>query len=738
MQRLHGRTLQHRHYSTGLALTTHFDHPTAAIIGTSSFALRNRNRVSPTVSSLHTRQFWSERKLQRLEAEASDPAYRLDPRKQADVYRELLKLGNHYALIDRYENQPQLDPVSSRYPAVTRAADVQRIQQDPDCAKAYVTALTQEGDLDRLTSRFIAASGAIGTSSRRSEDALAAQISGMPVGEGREHWMQTNVAQWERALGRRGQMNVRSNGRPASQGGPLGDGSDPIQVVLSEAWSWSKFVRKLGSKLLYGLLLMTGLSVLLDQQGIIKSGMGGAEVEPNSLTQSIKFDDVQGVDEAKHELEEIVAFLKEPKMFMEIGGKLPKGVLLYGPPGTGKTHLARAVAGEAGVPFFQMSGSEFDELYVGVGARRVRELFAAAKKKAPCIVFIDELDAVGSKRSSKDQSYMRQTLNQLLVELDGFSSSEGVIFIAATNTPEALDKALIRPGRFDRMVPVPLPDVKGRASILKVHMKGVTVAPGVDTHVIARGTPGFSGADLSNLINQAAIKASKDGARNVRMQDLEWAKDKIIMGSERKSAVISEQNKRLTAYHEGGHTLVALYTKGATPLHKVTVIPRGNALGVTVQLPEADKSNHTKRELAAMLDVCMGGRVAEEIIFGADEVTTGASSDLEKATAVAREMVLVYGMSEKVGVVGYGEEGWDKLSSGTKSIIEAEVKGLLDAAYARATVLLKSRKEELHKLARALIEHETLDVDEVKTVVKGGKLKSLKAKLLETTEDSQP
>ncbi|KAI8918169.1 peptidase family M41-domain-containing protein [Powellomyces hirtus] len=498
-----------------------------------------------------------------------------------------------------------------------------------------------------------------------------------------------------------------------------GTRGEPIEVVLSEAWSWSKFVRKLGSKVLYGLLLMTGLSVLLDQQGIIKSGMGGTEVEPNSLTESIKFADVQGVDEAKHELEEIVAFLKEPKLFMDIGGKLPKGVLLYGPPGTGKTHLARAVAGEAGVPFFQMSGSEFDELYVGVGARRVRELFAAAKKKAPCIVFIDELDAVGSKRSAKDQSYMRQTLNQLLVELDGFSTSEGVIFIAATNTPEALDKALVRPGRFDRLVPVPLPDVQGRANILEVHMKGVTVAPGVDTSVIARGTPGFSGADLANLINQAAIKASKDGAKKVRMQDMEWAKDKIIMGSERKSAVVTEQNKRLTAYHEGGHTLVALYTNGATPLHKVTVIPRGNALGVTVQLPEADKTNHTKRELYAMLDVCMGGRVAEEMVFGPDEVTTGASSDLEKATAVAREMVLVYGMSDKVGVVGYGEEGWDKMSPVTKGIIEAEVKGLLDAAYARATQLLKTHKEELHRLARALMEHETLNVDEVKTVVKG-------------------
>ncbi|KAI8818046.1 peptidase family M41-domain-containing protein [Fimicolochytrium jonesii] len=509
--------------------------------------------------------------------------------------------------------------------------------------------------------------------------------------------------------------NNQSNG----SGNANGPDGRPIQVVISEAWSWSKFARKFGSKVLYGILLMTGLNVLLDSQGIIKSGMNAAEVEPNSMAQSIKFEDVQGVDEAKHELEEVVAFLKEPKKFMEVGGKLPKGVLLYGPPGTGKTHLARAVAGEAGVAFFQMSGSEFDELYVGVGARRVRELFAAAKKKAPCIIFIDELDAVGSKRNAKDQSYMRQTLNQLLVELDGFSSGEGIIIIAATNTPEALDKALVRPGRFDRLVPVPLPDVQGRTKILEVHSKPVSVSPNVDMHTIARGTPGFSGADLANLINHAAIKASKEGVRSVRMEDLEWAKDKIIMGSERKSAVITEHNKNLTAYHEGGHTLVALHTPGATPLHKVTVIPRGNALGVTVQLPEADKTNHTRKELYAMLDVCMGGRVAEEMIFGPDEVTTGASSDLQKATAVAREMVLSYGMSEKVGAVGYGEDGWDRLSPATKGVIEMEVKNLLDGAYARATHLLKTHKEELHRLARALMEHETLDVDEIRIVVKG-------------------
>ncbi|KND05169.1 ATP-dependent metallopeptidase HflB [Spizellomyces punctatus DAOM BR117] len=700
-------------------------------------------------ASAHTRHFWTERRLQKVEAEADQPEFRADPKKQGELYKELLKSSNHYALMHRYENQPQLGPATSRYPVAARNADIQRIQRDPDCLKAYLSALAKEGNIDKLADKVLAATGtssinqALGSTPTRSID-MSNSVGDdgairQTVGEGREHWVQTNIAEWDRALGRRAGAGAMRGGRGfggQGMGQPHVDGKmEPIQVIISEAWSWSKFVRKLGSKVLYGLLLMTGLSVLLDQQGIIKSGMATAEVEPNSMQQPIKFADVQGVDEAKHELEEIVAFLKEPKRFMEIGGKLPKGILLYGPPGTGKTHLARAVAGEAGVPFFQMSGSEFDELYVGVGARRVRELFAAAKKKAPCIVFIDEIDAVGSKRSAKDQSYMRQTLNQLLVELDGFSSAEGVIFIAATNTPEALDKALVRPGRFDRLVPVPLPDVKGRAKILQVHMKAVSVSKDVDTHIIARGTPGFSGADLANLINQAAIKASKDGAKNVRMEDLEWAKDKIIMGSERKSAVVTEQNKRLTAYHEGGHTLVALYTQGATPLHKVTVIPRGNALGVTVQLPEADKTNHTKRELHAMLDVCMGGRVAEELIFGSEEVTTGASSDLEKATAVAREMVLVYGMSDKVGVVGYGEEGWEKMSPVTKGIIEAEVKGLLDSAHNRATQLLKTHKEELHRLARALMEHETLNLDEIRTVIKGGEIKPLKSKLLDSTKD---
>ncbi|KAJ3089981.1 ATP-dependent zinc metalloprotease FTSH 4, mitochondrial [Quaeritorhiza haematococci] len=685
---------------------------------------------------------WGDRRIMRIQSEADERG--TDPRKQAELYKELMRSGNYRAVIQRFEEQPQL---AGDHPAAKL-----RIQQDVECLRVYVDALARAGLQDKIAERVTAVlapsigptaplgqtspavSAAAAAAAARQSSAPQASMSAdvgsnsgsgvfgqpipPPIGEGRNHWVRTNLAEWERILGVRlpgaetspagpmpsvrpltssavrlrarsnngggfgGFNNEQMNSPYGGQAGPGGPGQQqsvgPIQVVISEAWSWSKFVRELGSRIVYGVLLMTGLSVILDQQGIIKSGMTAAEVEPNTFNQPIKFADVQGVDEAKAELEEIVAFLREPKRFMDVGGKLPKGILLYGPPGTGKTHLARAVAGEAGVPFFQMSGSEFDELYVGVGARRVRELFAAAKKKAPCIVFIDEIDAVGSKRSAKDQSYMRQTLNQLLVELDGFSANEGVIFIAATNTPEALDKALVRPGRFDKHVPVPLPDVRGRAKILEVHSRDINIGKDVDMSIIARGTPGFSGADLANLVNQAAIKASKDGLKYVRLDDLEWAKDKIIMGSERKSAVITEQNRRLTAYHEGGHTLVALYTQGAMPLHKVTVIPRGNALGVTVQLPEQDKTNHTKRELAAMLDVCMGGRVAEELVFGTDEVTTGAGNDLEKATDVAREMVLRFGMSDKVGVVAFREQEMEKISTQTRAVIEAEVKALLE------------------------------------------------------------
>eukprot|EP00803_Ostreobium_quekettii_P001811 evm.model.scf_2157.1 EVM.evm.TU.scf_2157.1 scf_2157:189-6956(+) len=419
------------------------------------------------------------------------------------------------------------------------------------------------------------------------------------------------------------------------------------------------------------------------------------------------------------ELEEIVQYLRDPDRFTALGGRLPKGVLLVGPPGTGKTMLARAIAGEAGVPFFYCSGSEFEEMFVGVGARRVRDLFSAAKKHSPCIVFIDEIDAIGGSRNPKDQMYMKMTLNQLLVELDGFKANEGVIVLAATNFPESLDRALVRPGRFDRHVSVPNPDVEGRRQILETYFKKVPRDKDVELKVIARGTPGFSGADLANLVNIAALKAASDGSKTVTMSALEYAKDRIMMGAERTSAVISEKNRRLTAYHEGGHALVAMHTDGAYPVHKATIVPRGMALGMVSQLPEDDQTSVSRRELLARLDVCMGGRVAEELIFGRMDVTTGASNDLDQATRLARAMVTRYGMSDKVGPLALNyEDGGQNISSETRAMIEEEVKRLTSAAYERVTKLLGEHIDELHTLAKALLERETLSGVQIKAILK--------------------
>ncbi len=445
----------------------------------------------------------------------------------------------------------------------------------------------------------------------------------------------------------------------------------------------------------------------------------------------VSFKDVAGIDEAKDELEEIVSFLKDPKKFSRLGGRIPKGVLLVGSPGTGKTLLARAIAGEAGVPFFSISGSDFVEMFVGVGASRVRDLFVQGKKSAPCIIFIDEIDAVGRHRGAGlggGHDEREQTLNQLLVEMDGFESNEGVILIAATNRPDVLDPALLRPGRFDRQVVVPRPDVKGRNMILKVHSRKVPLAPDVNLEVIAKSTPGFSGADLSNLVNEAALLAARANKNVVDMDDFEEAKDKVMMGSERRSLVITEKEKRNTAYHEAGHALIALLIPEADPVHKVSIIPRGRALGVTMYLPEEEKYNESKEGLQVMICTLMGGRVAEEIVFGT--VTSGASNDIERATGIARRMVCEWGMSEKLGPLAFGEKegeiflGRDfghtkNYSEETAITIDNEIQEIVCQNYNRTKELIGGHRDALDGIAEALLERETVDGDEIHKIVFG-------------------
>uniref|UniRef100_A0A3Q3G142 ATP-dependent zinc metalloprotease YME1L1 n=1 Tax=Labrus bergylta TaxID=56723 RepID=A0A3Q3G142_9LABR len=440
-------------------------------------------------------------------------------------------------------------------------------------------------------------------------------------------------------------------------------------------------------------------------------------VDPVQM-KNVTFEHVKGVEEAKNELQDVVEFLKNPQKFTALGGKLPKGVLLVGPPGTGKTLLARAVAGEADVPFYYASGSEFDEMFVGVGASRIRNLFREAKGNAPCVIFIDELDSVGGKRiESPMHPYSRQTINQLLAEMDGFKTNEGVIVIGATNFPEALDNALIRPGRFDMQVTVPKPDVKGRTEILNWYLKKIKVDPSVEASIIARGTVGFSGADLENLVNQAALKAAVDGKDMVTLKELEFAQDKILMGPERRSAVIDKKNKQITAYHESGHAIVAYYTKDAMPINKATIMPRGPSLGHVSMLPENDVWSETRSQLLAQMDVSMGGRVAEEIIFGHEYITTGASSDFDSATKIAKMMVTRCGMSEKLGVMTYTD--MTAQSPETQAAVENEVRVLLKESYDRAKALLKSHAKEHKNLADALLMYETLDAKEIQLVLEG-------------------
>ncbi len=488
----------------------------------------------------------------------------------------------------------------------------------------------------------------------------------------------------------------------------------------------------------FPMLLLIGVWVFFmrQMQGGGGRAMGFGKSRAKLLTEKqgrVTFEDVAGIEEAKGELEEIVEFLRDPQKFQRLGGKIPKGVLLVGPPGTGKTLLARSIAGEANVPFFTISGSDFVEMFVGVGASRVRDMFEQGKKNAPCIIFIDEIDAVGRHRGAGlggGNDEREQTLNQMLVEMDGFESNEGVIIIAATNRPDVLDPALLRPGRFDRQVVVPNPDVNGREKILRVHMRKVPLASDVDPKVIARGTPGFSGADLANLVNEAALRAARTGRRTVGMAEFEAAKDKVMMGAERRSLVMSEDEKRMTAYHEAGHALVAIHEPECDPVHKATIIPRGRALGLVMSLPAGDRYSKHKSKMKAELAMAMGGRVAEELIFGSDKVSNGASGDIKMATDQARRMVTEWGMSEKLGMIAYGSNDQEvflghsvtqskNISESTAQAIDGEIRKIIDDAYGRATKVLSENIDELHLLAKGLLEHETLSGDEIRQVIKG-------------------
>ena len=488
----------------------------------------------------------------------------------------------------------------------------------------------------------------------------------------------------------------------------------------------------------FPMLLFLGLMIFMFRQMQAGGGkaMGFGKSRAKMLTERqgrVTFEDVAGVDEAKEDLVEIVDFLKDPQKFQKLGGRIPKGVLLVGPPGTGKTLLARAIAGEANVPFFTISGSDFVEMFVGVGASRVRDMFEQAKKNAPCIVFIDEIDAVGRHRGAGlggGNDEREQTLNQLLVEMDGFEANEGVILIAATNRPDVLDPALLRPGRFDRQIVVPNPDLSGREKILRVHMRKVPLGTDVEPKVIARGTPGFSGADLANLVNEAALLAARRGKRLVNRAEFEDAKDKVMMGSERRTLAMSDDEKKLTAYHEGGHALVALNVIGSDPIHKATIIPRGRALGMVMRLPERDALSWSRQKLNADLCVAFGGRIAEELIFGYDKVTTGAQSDIEMATRMARAMVTRFGMSDELGPIAYAENQEEvflghsvsrqqNVSEATAQKIDSEVRRIIEETYQKAKQILTDKVGDLHTLAKGLLEYETLTGDEIKALLRG-------------------
>ena len=515
------------------------------------------------------------------------------------------------------------------------------------------------------------------------------------------------------------------NGKVSITAKPPGDN---VPWFVSLLVSWLPFIALIG----------VWIFLSRQMQGGAGKAMGFGKSRAKMLTEAhgrVTFEDVAGVDEAKQDLQEIVEFLRDPGKYQRLGGRIPRGVLLVGPPGTGKTLIARAVAGEANVPFFTISGSDFVEMFVGVGASRVRDMFEQAKKNAPCIIFIDEIDAVGRHRGAGlggGNDEREQTLNQLLVEMDGFEANEGVILIAATNRPDVLDPALLRPGRFDRQVVVPNPDVVGREQILKVHVRKVPLAPDINLKTIARGTPGFSGADLMNLVNEAALTAARRNKRMVTQAEFEEAKDKVMMGAERKSLVMTEEEKMLTAYHEGGHAIVGLNVIATDPIHKATIIPRGRALGMVMQLPERDKLSMSLEQMTSRLAIMMGGRVAEELVFGREKVTSGAASDIEQATRLARMMVTRWGLSEELGAVSYGENQDEvflgmsvsrtqNASEATVQKIDSEIRRLVEEGYKQATKILTEKRADLEALAKGLLEYETLTGDEIQDLLKGKK-----------------
>lgn len=525
------------------------------------------------------------------------------------------------------------------------------------------------------------------------------------------------VSKFPGLMGAGGNVGVSGSGRGL-------DPKNPLYVQLHNPTSARSAIISLTGRVLIAFVVVSGISALLDEKGVGRGlGMnsGSKHIQQAQDETDVRFDDVKGCDEALAELQEIVMYLKNPSKFTRLGGKLPRGLLLTGQPGTGKTLLAKAIAGEADVPFFYSSGSQFEEVYVGLGAKRVRELFEAAKKKSPCIIFIDEIDAVGGSRKLKDQSALKQTLNELLVQMDGFDDNNGIIVIGATNFRESLDEALLRPGRFDKHITVPLPDVGGRKEILEMYAKKTKLDQNVDLNILARGTTGFSGADLCNLMNQAALKASVDGLSGITMSVLEFAKDKILMGAERKTAVITKETAKCTAYHEAGHALVAVMSDGAMPIHKATIMPRGSSLGMVTMLPEGDQTSQSVKQMKAMMDVAMGGRVAEELILGKEETTSGASSDIASATNIARNMVTKYGFSDEIGLVRYGgSTGQEHASEETRNKIDSEVKKLTDASYNRAKEILTKYSKQHHMLAQTLLEYETLTGDEVRDLIKQG------------------